>query len=278
MTSVTALITAAAIQERQAAEAQLRESEERYRRAQKLEAVGKLAGGIAHDFNNILTVIQGHSDLAADAVPPGSAVADDLEQIRGAATRAGALTRQLLAFSRRQVLAPREVSLHDVLAGLAPMLRRLIGVHITIDVPANRTSPVLADVSQLEQVIVNLSVNARDAMPDGGTLRFVLDEVRLSETDAARLDLPAGDYVRLDVADTGIGIQPAAMQHLFEPFFTTKAEGEGTGLGLATVHGIVKQTHGAIDVVSEPGVGTTFSVYLPRSISRSPSPAPARDA
>jgi signal transduction histidine kinase len=268
VTSVSALAAAGAAEEQRLTAAQLRRSEERYRRAQKLEAVGKLAGGIAHDFNNILTVIQGHCDLAADEVPPGSPAADDLAQIRNAAARAGALTRQLLAFSRRQVMAPREVLLHEVLVALSPMLRRLIGMHVAIQISAKQTWPVLADVSQLEQVVVNLSVNARDAMPDGGTLTFNLADVVLSDEAAARLDVPPGDYVRMDVSDTGTGIDPAVMPHLFEPFVTTKGEGEGTGLGLATVHGIVKQTSGAIDVASEPGKGTTFSVYLPRLVLR----------
>ena len=264
VTSVSALVAAAALEERRQTEAQLRESEERYRRAQRLEAVGKLAGGIAHDFNNILTVIQGHCDLAADGVAPGSPVAEDLTEIRGAAARAAALTRQLLAFSRRQVMAPREVHLHEVLTALTPMLRRLIGTQVAIEIPATRTWPILADVSQLEQVILNLSLNARDAMPDGGRLRFELSDVTLPADAAAQLELPPGDYVRMDVTDTGTGIDAGVLPHLFEPFFTTKAEGEGTGLGLATVHGIVRQSGGAIDVISELRRGTTFAVYLPR--------------
>ena len=264
VTSVSGLIAAAALAEWRTADAQLRASEERYRRAQKLEAIGKLAGGIAHDFNNILTVIQGHCDLLKETLPNTGDAAEDLAQIRDASGRAAALTQQLLAFSRRQALAPGEVSLHDVLGSIAPMLRRLIGSQIAIEIPENRASPILADLSQIEQVIVNLAVNARDAMPGGGTVTFAIQDVRLSTAEASRLELPAGDYVRLDVTDTGTGIEPGAMQHLFEPFFTTKREGEGTGLGLATVHGIVKQTNGAIDVVSEVGRGTTFSVYLPR--------------
>jgi signal transduction histidine kinase len=263
--TTSSLLFAAAVDERRASARELVQSEERFRRTQKLEAVGKLAGGIAHDFNNLLTVIQGNCDLLAEALLPGSPELDDLAQIRTASERAAALTHQLLAFSRRQVLAPRVLRVQDVLTAIEPMLRRLLGGEITVDTPRSDAAAVLADVSQLEQIIVNLAINARDAMPGGGTLRFRVSDLYLDDDRALDLGVTPGDYVRVDVSDTGTGIDPAIVEHLFEPFFTTKPEGQGTGLGLATVHGIVTQSRGGIEVESEPGKGTTFSLYFPRA-------------
>jgi two-component system cell cycle sensor histidine kinase/response regulator CckA len=251
------------VSEKRAAAQALQTLEDRYRQAQKMEAVGRLAGGIAHDFNNVLTVIQGNCDLLADSIDPATEQGQDLAQIRAAAERAGALTRQLLAFSRRQVLAPKKFRLDQTVAALEPMLRRLIGVDVPVEVAASSSGLVLADPGQMEQVILNLALNARDAMPDGGRLRIEIDDVELGETHAASLELEPGSYVRLQVIDTGVGMSSATLAQVFEPFFTTKPEGQGTGLGLATVHGIVKQSRGGIEVHSTVGVGTTFARYLP---------------
>jgi CheY-like chemotaxis protein len=190
---------------------------------------------------------------------------DDVAEIHAAAKRAAALTRQLLAFSRRQVIAPRILRIQDTLAALQPMLARLIGEHVAIAIAPSAAASVRADPSQVEQIILNLALNARDAMPAGGTLSFAVDEVALhAEERLSSLDLSGGNYVRLIVSDTGVGMSPETMAQVFEPFFTTKPIGQGTGLGLATVHGAVKQNHGAIEVRSELHRGTSFVVYLPR--------------
>ena len=228
-----------------------RELEDRLRQSQKMEAIGQLAGGVAHDFNNLLTVISGYAHMARRhvGVGPGS---PELAEIVHAADRAAELTRQLLAFARQQVLAPAPLDLNDVARGLVPMLGRLIGEDVRIATLAGAGLPrVLADRAQVEQVIINLAINARDAMPDGGTLSI--------ETSAGVLD----EFVCLSVTDTGTGIEPAVLERVFEPFFTTKEVGLGTGLGLATVHGIVTQSGGHVRVSSDPGHGSTFSVYLP---------------
>jgi two-component system cell cycle sensor histidine kinase/response regulator CckA len=223
--------------------------EDQLRQAQKMEAVGQLAGGIAHDFNNLLTVIAGYGELARRRIGAGPG-ANELGEISRAAERGGELTRQLLAFARRQVLEPVLVDVNEVAAGLVPMLSRLIGETIEIAMlAADDLPPVLADRVQLEQVIVNLAINARDAMPGGGTLAI--------ETSVV------GDHVRLAVSDTGTGIAPDVLERIFEPFYTTKAVGFGTGLGLATVHGIVTQSGGRVDVISDAGLGSTFTVSLP---------------
>jgi PAS domain S-box-containing protein len=223
--------------------------EEHLRQAQKMEAVGQLAGGIAHDFNNLLTVIAGYGEIARRRIGAGPG-SGELEEMIRAAGRASELTKQLLAFARRQVLEPVLLDVNDVASRLIPMLSRLIGEAIEIAVLAGRDlPPVLADRAQLEQVIINLAINARDAMPDGGTLAI--------ETSVE------GEHVRLAVSDTGAGIDPELLERIFEPFFTTKDVGLGTGLGLATVHGIVTQSGGHVDVVSDPGLGTTFTVWLP---------------
>jgi two-component system, cell cycle sensor histidine kinase and response regulator CckA len=223
--------------------------EDQLRQAQKMEAVGQLAGGVAHDFNNLLTVIGGYSEIARRRIGAGPGGTELLE-VERAAERATQLTRQLLAFSRQQVMDPVALDLGEVVAGLLPMLRRLIGEDIEIAVLADPQLPsVLADRSQLEQVVMNLAVNGRDAMPTGGTLTI---ETR-----------PVGDDACLAVTDTGVGMSRETMEHVFEPFFTTKEVGQGTGLGLATVHGIVSQSGGRVHVYSEPDLGTSFKVYLP---------------
>src|SRR4051794_16133862 len=228
-----------------------RRLEDQLRQGQKMEAIGQLAGGIAHDFNNLLTVIGGYSEIARRRIGAGPG-ANELLEVERAAERASQLTRQLLAFSRQQVLDPHPLDLGEVAAGLLPMLRRLIGEAIEIAMLAAPGLPsVLADRSQFEQVIVNLAVNARDAMPSGGTLTI---ETRIVD-----------ERVGLIVTDTGVGMEPEVLDRVFEPFFTTKGVGHGTGLGLATVHGIVNQSGGEILVYSEPGLGTSFKVYLPVS-------------
>jgi two-component system cell cycle sensor histidine kinase/response regulator CckA len=240
--------------------------ESELRQAQKLEAIGQLAGGIAHDFNNLLTVITGRSHLALGQLPADHAVRRHIDLIQTTAERAAALTRQLLAFSRKQILEPKVLDVNAIVAGLAPMLSRLIGENLElVAVPAPDLGRVKADPSQLEQVIVNLAVNARDAMPQGGTLSIETGNVELDEGYASRHPgASAGRFVRLAIRDTGHGMDATVKARIFEPFFTTKEPGKGTGLGLATVFGIVKQSGGSIGVESEPGQGTTFTVYLPR--------------
>ncbi len=240
--------------------------ESELRQAQKLEGIGQLAGGIAHDFNNLLTVITGRSYLVLAQLPADHAVRRHVDLIQTTAERAAALTRQLLAFSRKQVLEPKVLDVKAVVTGLAPMLRRLIGENLEVAVVATpELGAVKADPSQLEQVLLNLAVNARDAMPQGGTLTIETANVELDETYARRHPgANAGRFVMLAVSDTGHGMDAAVKARIFEPFFTTKDPGKGTGLGLATVFGIVKQSGGSIGVYSEPGHGTTFKVYLPR--------------
>ncbi len=244
----------------------LKRTEDQYRQAQKMEAVGRLAGGVAHDFNNILTAILGHSEFLLTDLPADSAYRSDATEIRTAALRAAELTNQLLAFSRRQVLQLSVLSLNAVVTGLEGMLRRLIGEQVVLDVHLHaETGNVRSDASQLEQVIVNLAVNARDAMPNGGTLTIETANVDLTaDFDADHQAVKAGPYVMIAVSDTGVGISLEARARMFEPFFTTKEQGKGTGLGLSMVYGIVKQSGGYIWVYSEPGHGTTFKIYLPR--------------
>ncbi len=242
-----------------------RELESQLRQMQRLEAVGQLTAGVAHDFNNVLAVVQGHADLLLLDCEPGSSAEESLRQISQAARRAGNLTRQLLAFSRKQVLQPRDLDLNEVIANMAKMLRRAAGETVQLEiVREDRPAHVHADVNMLEQVILNLTVNARDAMPKGGRLRL---ETRHLDLDGTTTHEPsgggAGAHVCLTVSDTGSGIPPEVMPHIFEPFFTTKDIGKGTGLGLATVYGIIKQHRGWIHVDSKVEQGTTIEIYLP---------------
>jgi PAS domain S-box-containing protein len=242
--------------------------EQRLRQSQKMEAVGRLAGGIAHDFNNILTVITGGCDLILlDRMRYDIELIQDIEQIRQASQRAGELTRQLLAFSRQQALQPRYLNLNEVVSNVERLLRRLIGEDVTLEVVLGQHMwTVRADPGQIEQVIINLAVNARDAMPNGGTLSITTASVSLPDTHLPQLDdVQPGDYVRLQVADTGMGIPDDLQSQVFEPFFTTKPQGRGTGLGLSTVHGIVTQSGGRITFDSQVEQGTCFSLYLPRA-------------
>jgi PAS domain S-box-containing protein len=244
---------------------QRKQLEELLRQSQKMEAVGQLAGGIAHDFNNLLTVIIGRSDLALARLPSDDTRRQDLELIQATAHRAAALTGQLLAFSRRQLLQPMVVDLHMVIGNVVPMLRRLIGEDIEIHTVAGATGRVKVDPGQLEQVLVNLTVNARDAMPNGGRMVISTANAVLDEEAAGRIGgiLP-GPYLILSVTGTGIGMDDETRLRVFEPFFTTKPQGKGTGLGLSMVYGIVQQHGGAITLETAPSQGATFKIYLPR--------------
>ncbi len=245
-----------------------RRLEEQFRHSQKMEAVGRLAGGVAHDFNNLLTVILGYSDVLLQGVEPGP-MSEAAQEIGRAGDRAAALTRQLLAFSRKQTLIPEVLDMGGVIGDLSTMVKRLIGEEIDVRVVVSPgLGRVKADRGQLEQVVMNLAVNARDAMPKGGSLVFDLQNVELDATfTAAHVGLVPGPYVLLAISDTGTGMDAATKERIFEPFFTTKEAAKGTGLGLSTVHGIVLQSGGAVDVSSEPGQGTTFKIYLPRVAS-----------
>jgi PAS domain S-box-containing protein len=252
------------ITEQRHAETEAARLAEHLRVSQKIEAIGRLAGGVAHDFNNLLSVILGHTAFALESVSEGHPLRDDLLEVEKAGRRAAALTSQLLAFGRRQVLQPKPIDLNHVVVELEKMLRRLIGEDVQLElVLAVGLWPTLADPAQVEQVIMNLVINARDAMPEGGRLAIRTANLHLAAGPASAL--PAGDFVELSVADTGIGIDPATRARLFEPFFTTKAAGKGTGLGLSTVYGIVSQSGGEVQVESRPGHGATFRVLLPRA-------------
>jgi signal transduction histidine kinase len=265
---------------KQVAEA-LRQSEERLRQSQRLDAIGGLAAGVAHDFNNVLAVIIGHADLLLYELAASDANRESVEEIRGAAARAADLTRQLLAFSRQQILQPQKTELSRVVAGMSKMLRRLIGEDVTLAIVAPpELGPVLVDPGQMEQVVLNLAVNARDAMPLGGALTIETADVEVDEARASEhAGVKPGLYVTLSVTDTGTGMDAATQARIFEPFFTTKEPGRGTGLGLATVFGIVQQSGGTISTMSVPGRGTTFRIYLPRvadGAGLEPALAPAR--
>jgi signal transduction histidine kinase/ActR/RegA family two-component response regulator len=272
-------ILAAAI-ERKGAEEGLIQSEIRLQSVQKMEAIGRLAGGIAHDFNNLVQAIGGYTEILLKRLPEGDALHRSAEEIKRAGDRAAALTRQLLAFSRQQVLQPKVLDLNTVVINIEQLLRRLIGEDVELEtVLAGNLGPVRADAAQLEQVLMNLAVNSRDAMPDGGTLTIETRNVELTGADQREaFAIQTGGYVLLAVSDTGCGMSAETRARAFEPFFTTKPAGQGTGLGLSTVYGIVKQSGGYIWVDSEPGVGTRIRIYLPRVEGKVEAVAPKRIA
>jgi PAS domain S-box-containing protein len=253
--------------ERQQSQDTLRQREEQLRQAQKMEAIGRLAGGVAHDFNNLLMAIHGYAEMLVQNLAEGDERRVDAEEIIKAADRAAGLTKQLLAFSSRQVITQQAVALDQLVPNMQNMLQRLIGpeIHITTEVWPDLT-PVLADTTQVEQILVNLVINARDAMPRGGKISIELRNIEIDKFGvAAHPALQPGDYVEMSVSDTGTGMDAETISRIFEPFFTTKENGKGTGLGLATVYGIVQQNNGAIEVQSRIGHGTTFYIYLPRA-------------
>jgi signal transduction histidine kinase len=255
------------MEERRVTEEALRKSEEELRHSQKMEAVGRLAGGVAHDFNNLLTAIIGYAELIATRTTSNTLAKQNAELIRKAGEQAAALTRQLLAFSRKQILQPKVIDLNALVVEMEKLLRRVIGERFDLQShPDAEVGRVKADPSQIEQVVLNLGVNARDAMPRGGKLIIRTENVRLDSTTAPQISasLAPGNYVMLSVTDTGAGMDDETKSHIFEPFFTTKGPGKGTGLGLATVYGIVRQTGGGISVESELGKGSTFRIYLPQ--------------
>ena len=261
--------------------AKVRETEDHLRQAQKMEAVGRLAGGIAHDFNNLLTAINGYGDLLLSRIPHKGTEYDFILEIRKAGERAATLTHQLLAFSRKQVLSAKNIDLNGVVLEMGKLLKRLIGADIALETRlAEDLGPILADRGQIEQVILNLALNARDALPDGGRLSIETAKVEIGDgTVGLENPIPSGSYVLLTVSDTGKGMDKETRSRIFEPFFTTKPTGEGTGLGLSTVYGIVTQSGGHIQVYSEPGHGAVFKVYLPLAAAtgRESSYAPKPD-
>jgi len=254
---------------RKQAEAEKATLEAQLQQAKKMESVGRLAGGVAHDFNNMLGVIIGHTEFAMDQVTPGQALHADLEEIRKAAKRSADLTRQLLAFARKQTIAPKVLDLNATVDGMLTMLKRLISEDVELVwQPGAGLWPVRVDPSQVDQILANLCINARDAISGGGKVVIKTENTVFNRTACAgKPGLVPGEYVGLTVSDDGCGMDEETLSHIFEPFFTTKKAGEGTGLGLATVYGIVKQNNGWIDVSSEPDQGATFTIYLPRHMS-----------
>lgn len=253
--------------------AELKKSNEQFLQSQKMESVGQLAGGVAHDFNNLLTPIMGYAQMGLAKLPDGDALITHFEEILKAAEHASTLTRQLLSFSRRQVIEPKVIDLNYLLSNVDKMLRRLINEDIELVIlPADNLSLVEADEGQIEQVLINLAVNSSHAMPNGGRLTIETGNVVLETACRNRPDAPPGPYVVLSVTDTGVGMTGEVKSHIFEPFFTTKEKGKGTGLGLSTCYGIVRQAEGHIEVSSEPGQGATFKVYLPRTGAARPAP------
>jgi len=271
---VSERVVAARERERLKGEAERERLQNQLHQAQRLESLGQLAGGIAHDFNNLLAVIINYASFVADDLHAAAGIdgdtrwataREDVEQIRQAGERAAHLTHQLLAFARREVVQPRVVDVNGVVGDVEQLLRRTLGEHVELDsMLAADLHPVLIDPGQLEQILVNLAVNARDAMPDGGRLQIDTANVAVdAEYAASRPELTPGPHVRLRVSDSGVGMEPEAVRRAFDPFFTTKPAGQGTGLGLATVYGIIQQAEGRAQIYSEPGVGTTFTILLP---------------
>jgi PAS domain S-box-containing protein len=275
-TTLTAVIRD--VTERKQVEETLRQRDDQLRQAQKMEAIGRLAGGVAHDFNNLLMAIRGYAELLVQELEESDARRADAQEILQAADRATGLTRQLLAFSRRQVITPEALALDDVVETMRNMLQRLIGEDIQLITEVwPGLIPVLGDRTQIEQILVNLVVNARDAMPEGGKIAIELRNIELDAIGiAAHPGLQPGEYVEMAVSDTGTGMDPETASRIFEPFFTTKENGKGTGLGLATVYGIIQQNNGAIEVQSSPGTGTTFYIYLPRATDYGNLPRPKK--
>jgi PAS domain S-box-containing protein len=261
------------VTDRERAQQELKGAEAQLRQAQKMEAVGRLAGGIAHDFNNVLTVVKSFTEFLLEDLEESDPRRADVQEIAKAADRAAGMTRRLLAFSRRQVLQPRQLDLNGVISGMERMLQRLIGDDVRVITTLDAAlRPVMADPGSLEQVILNLVVNARDAMPDGGTLAIETHNARLDRPDANWAIQP-GAYAMLSIRDTGTGMDAATQARVFEPFFTTKSQGEGTGLGLAMVYGIIKQSRGHVWVTSKQGQGTTFTIYLPQATHTEETPS-----
>jgi signal transduction histidine kinase len=257
--------------ERERAQAALRRNEEQLHRVHKLEAVARLAASVAHDFNNFLSVILSYGSLVSSQLKHDDPVRSDVEEIRRAGQRAATLTGQLLAFSRQQLLAPRTLDLNEVVDGMGKMLERSSGAAVQFELHKSpEPQPVFADPDQLEQVLVNLVANARDAMPAGGTLSLACTRVDVKDTGDPPLGLLPGRYAALTISDTGLGMSEETQARIFEPFFTTKDKARGTGLGLSTVYGIVHQSGGHVTVTSEPARGTTFTIYLPSSLGPSP--------